>query len=261
MKPPYIKLYKDLGEIQAYIVDGEFRRKHDDIDFTDYAHHYSYIGGKGIPENQFFIDQDSAPEEYPFFLDALIREYHLIKNEGKSANDARLITDKIVQRERAKALHLTPKDLGDLTEKALIKHLWTINNVDVFLVHGEIVRAVDNSYSEGGHSRVYDYVKKPEGKLGAIWLDDAIAKRAWKLILLHEYHEFCLMKWFDYDTSHFRASAVELHCRNHEEDLDFALEYTMKFHDKQEYLIGLLSVMVIRHYNKDLRSVKDIFNV
>lgn len=260
MKAPRLKLYKKLGDIYIYIVNGEDVRAHYDIDFTDYGHKYSV---KGVPDGEFWIDQDSHPEEYPFFVDAMVREYSLMK-EGMSYDKAWKEADKVVQRERAKAFGLTPKDLGEIGKKAIIKLLGTVNGTDVYEVRGKLVRAVDNSYSEGGHSRVYPYVKKPEGKNGAIWLDDAIKVRphAGRLILQHEYFEFCLMGFgMKYEEAHFHSSAVELHCRNFMQNMEFAWEYTVKFYNKKMYLLKLTDVLTIKKLNKDLRSVKDIFNV
>jgi hypothetical protein len=260
MEAPRLKLYKKIGDIYVYIVDGEMIRAHLDIDFTDYGHYYSI---KGPPKGEFWMDKDSHPEEYPLFLDAMIREYTLME-KGASYDEARKEADTVVQRERAKRFGLTPKDLKDISEKAIIKRLWTFNDVDVFQVRGKIVRAVDNSYSEGGHSRVYSYVKKPEGKAGAIWLDDALQNRKTidKLILFHEYFEFCLMGFkMPYEEAHFCASAIELNCRNFLHNLDFSLEYTIRFHDDENTLMKLLSVLTIKKLNRDMRSVKDIFNI
>ena len=77
----------------------------------------------------------------------------------------------------------------------------------------------DIEYTEGGHEHVYEYIPR-----GEVWIDDDIHEDERGYVVFHELHERNRMAdGMDYDTAHAESSKLELHYRNHPDQLHEAL--------------------------------------
>lgn len=76
MEPPYLEKVGQRGPIAVWIVDGSYVRKNLDEEFTNFGQHYRF---SFIPENEFWIDRETAQDEQQFFIDHLLIEHRLMK--------------------------------------------------------------------------------------------------------------------------------------------------------------------------------------
>lgn len=220
LKPPYLSKAGERGRIMIWIVDGTYVRTHIDEEFTNYGQHYAF---KFIPENEFWIDREGAPDELTFFVDHLLLEHRLMA-KGVPYDDALESADKAELKERKEA-----GDVGKLTKGgnlpdpvkvhlSLWKHL--TSGVSVWIVDGRLVRSVfDVDFTEGGHDHVYEFVPQNE-----VWIDNDLEEAERPYVLLHELHERNLMaKGWTYDRAHEDSSRLEYHLRHNPEELHPAL--------------------------------------
>ncbi|HUI65432.1 MAG TPA: hypothetical protein VL126_11365 [Bacteroidota bacterium] len=220
LKPPYLKRAGRRGPMTIWIVDGSYIRTNIDEEFTNFGQHYTF---SYIPEKEFWIDREGKPDEYQFFVDHLLTEYHLMAR-GVSYDSALATADRQELQERKEA-----GDVAKMTEGGnlpdprkvhvrLWKHL--ASGVNVWIVDGRLVRSVfDVDFTEGGHDYVYEFV--PDGE---VWIDNDLQTAERPYVLLHELHERNLMaKGWDYDRAHEDASRIELRCRHNPNELHMAL--------------------------------------
>jgi hypothetical protein len=228
---PYVTLLEDESnypeEIEVWLVDGTWVRKHLQREFSNFAHHYSKpkgIGGdafKCIPEHEFWLDAGVDPAEIPFFIDHLRVEHYLMRR-GMSYELAEKEGTKVEERERGKykfafpsGLEVNPElrqiqEVGAGTSPIQHRAYKILGPVQVFLVDGKMVRdKIDPRFCAGGHSEVYGYI--PENH---IWIDNASMLREWPFYIIHELHEFRDMQGgMKYPEAHKIASRVEWKCR------------------------------------------------
>ena len=220
VEPPYVQMVEkanaDNGdEIKVWIVDGHYVRDNIDPEFTNFA--YKDFKGKGyIPEGEFWIDEEAAPNEFDYYCTNMMTTYNGIQ-EGMSYKEAVGKADKAEQslRDQHGDLEKAKSDFNNNIDfskihKRLLKKL--DNGLEVWVVNGRLVRSVfDLNYVEGGHSWVYDYVPQNE-----VWIDDDIFPSERGYVILHELHERNLMstKGLTYDEAHVDSSRIESYCRD-----------------------------------------------
>jgi len=220
MKEPYIQLLDQRGDFNIWIVNGEWIRSNIDVQFTnaDQPLHAKYI-----PANELWIDREAAGDETQFLIDGLLIEYKLMKR-GMLYKEALNQSDEIVERERRKKDGLKGDVTGTLeaNKSVYLEKLGeTEDGIEIWLVHGELVRAgYDVDFTEGGHGLVYKYIPDNE-----VWIDDDIFEEEHPFIILHELHEYHKMEnGWNYEQSHADASRVEWFVRHHLDELKSYLE-------------------------------------
>jgi len=221
---PYVRLFGRAGGTAVWIVDGPYVREHLDEEFTNFGQHYGF---RFIPKDEFWLDDQNAPGEEPFFVAHLLVERRLMAG-GLDYDPALDEADKAEQAIRdatplarvGKAL-LAAGRRGELIariHKQLLPEYG--DRVKVWIVDGELVRDVfDIDFTEGGHDKVYAFVPPNE-----VWIDDDVMPREREFILLHEMHERHLMSLgWTYAKAHPDSSRIEYDCRRHPEKLAAAL--------------------------------------
>jgi hypothetical protein len=218
---PYVKKIGQRGPIGIWQVDGSYIRTHIDEEFTNYGQHFSY---RYIPKEEFWLDQGISEEETKFFIKHLSVEHRLMK-QGVDADAAREKADQVEGEERKRAGDVRKLTRGGrvLPDPAQVhRRLWKNleNRVSVWIVKARLVRSVfDDDFASGGHDHVYEYIPENE-----IWIDDTLKAAERPYALLHELHEYGLMKnGMDYDRAHAESSKLEHRCRRHPDELHEAL--------------------------------------
>ena len=196
MKKPYIKKIGDISKFSIWLVDSIYIRNNIDVSFTNFGQHYRF---KFIPKNEFWISREGFSKEKRFYIDHLLIEHRLM-SKGMGYDKAFDKAAIIEKRERRKIDFLNKKFPSKPRSRDYIKKIYKKllkecgKEVKVWIVNGEFVRDLFTpDYSEGGHDKVYWFIPKNE-----IWIDDELATRERKFILLHELHERYLMgkkKW------------------------------------------------------------------
>lgn len=215
----YLKELDKVDECTVWEVDGNFIRNNIDREFTNFGQHYRF---RFIPTFEFWIDKEHHPNELKFYIDHLMKEWHLMR-EGMDYDSALEISDRV-----EKAARLKDDFLTKVTEKVTtlfdivpaetyVKKLGTFGDVEVCLVDGKIVRDLYFiDFTEGGHHFVYDFVPYNE-----VWIDDDLSKDEREFVLLHELHERYLMsQGMDYNHAHRSSSIIEYKCRRNPKLLD-----------------------------------------
>ena len=217
LKPPYVSLIDERGDLKIWIVDGSYIRGHIDEEFTNFGQHYRY---PYIPEGEFWLDQEAKPDERRFFIDHLLVEYYLMK-KGKSYSEALVEADKRERKERRRAgdVKCVTKNGKILPNgKEMHEKLWKKleNGITVWIVNGRQVRSTfDIDFTEGGHDKVYEFVPANE-----VWIDNDIIEQERGYVLLHELHERNRMAdGWPYSKAHAESSRLEHHCRHHPDEL------------------------------------------
>ena len=219
-KLPYLKKLDTRGRFTIWIVDGSHIRTHQDEEFTNFGHHYTF---NYIPKEEFWIDQGATPAEQKFFIDHMLVEYRLME-KGVPYEEAQEAADRVERTERRRARDVKKMTPGgnlpnpDQVHVRLWKQLET--GVRVWIVDGRLVRSIfDIHFAEGGHDYVYEFIPENE-----IWIDNSLTDAERPYVLLHELHERGLMaKGTDYERAHEASSKLEYHCRHHPDELHPAL--------------------------------------
>ena len=221
LKPPYLEKIESRGKIEIWIVDGMYIRGHMDEEFTNFGQHYAF---SYIPENEFWMDRETAHDERKFFIEHLLVEHRKMAR-GMNYDDALAIADRAERRERRRAGDLARFTHGgrNLPDgRDVHERLWKDleSGVKVWIVNGRLVRSVfDIDYTEGGHDYVYEFVPANE-----VWIDDAVEEPERPFVLLHELHERNLMaKGWPYSKAHADSSRIEYRCRHYPDELHDAL--------------------------------------
>lgn len=219
---PYISKICDISEIEVWLVDGEYVRKNICEDFVNYDHHYHL---DFIPKNEFWIAKEATSDETNYYIYRMFVEHRLMERgiSYEKANKSAAVIEGI---ERGKSEIM--KRFGRKSEhkkemiKAAHKTLLDVRGgIKVWLVNGETVRDLFYiDFAGGGHDKVYHFIPDNE-----VWLDDDIAEKERKFILIHELHERELMaKGMDYPHAHMKATEVEDFFRHHPEGIDDAIK-------------------------------------
>lgn len=208
---PYLEIVGRRDGLEVWVVDGMCVRTAIDVEFTNFGQHYRF---PFIPEQELWVDRESAPDEQEFFIVHLIAERKMMAG-GASYEQALDVADGI-ERERRN------RDPGSRTASPH-RSLWAEldGGVKVWVVDGRVVRTgLDIDFTEGGHDLVYDYVPARE-----VWIDNDLDESERPFVLYHELRERRLMaKGLDYESAHADASGRELRLRRRPEELRSALE-------------------------------------
>lgn len=211
------------GPIAVWIVDGSYVRKNLDEEFTNFGQHYRF---SFIPENEFWIDRETAQDEQQFFIDHLLIEHRLMK-KGTPYVKALEIADRKERAERKKAGDVPvghPKGEFD-PARVHLQLIGEAGDAKIWLVDGRLVRSMfDIDYTEGGHDQVYKFVPK-----GEVWIDNDVEPDERPYIMFHELHERNLMKeGLSYSEAHADSSRLEYHLRYHPAEVSEALKKEME---------------------------------
>jgi len=196
------KLIMKLGAKSVYLVDGNWIRDYEDVNFINRGQHYEF---KFIPEYELWIDNIVQKVDWPFLIDGLLVQRRAMKR-GVSLKKAEALGEKKMRSERHKFLrdvmHIEPKDVD------IKKKLWKkIGDIKVYIVD---TNKVDEHYlvdfTEGAHAYAFGFIPKKE-----IWIGNDVHERERPWVLLHEYTEMLLMrdKHWSYPKAHKRANVVE----------------------------------------------------
>lgn len=217
---PYLRRLGRRGPLAVWLVDGSFVRKNIDIEFSNFGSHYTIAE---IPKREIWIDTETDPDEQRFFIAHAALE-HRLRTKGADADAARHEANHAERRLRVAAGDLRKVMRGRSVPNAeLVKReRWKTlpSGVAVWFVKGRLVRSVyDVEFTEGGHEHVYEYVPR-----GEVWIDDDIHEDERGYVVFHELHERNRMAdGMDYDSAHAESSKLELHYRNHPDQLHEAL--------------------------------------
>ncbi len=215
----YLKKLQQIGPITVWLVNGVKVRAFDN-EFTNFGEHYGF---KFIPENEFWLDQESAENEREFFIEHLLVEWNLCK-KGKDFEYALGKGDIKERAERKKCGDLTKvfdKEHSPHYDKIHKKLLGvTEQGLHVYIIDGRLVRsAFYIDFTEGGHDYVYKFVPHNE-----VWLDDDLVLEDLPYVAIHEIHERNLMKrGWKYLDAHGSASVLEWTLRQHPNKINESL--------------------------------------
>src|SRR5438093_8874150 len=95
---PYVKKLKRWGKMTIWLVDGAYVRKNIDEEFNNFGHHYTF---SEIPLNEFWMDQETDPDEQKFYIHHLKIEFRLMAN-GTDEDMAREKANQSERKERIK---------------------------------------------------------------------------------------------------------------------------------------------------------------
>jgi 3-methyladenine DNA glycosylase AlkD len=210
---PYIRLLRQEGGIEVWLVDGAHVRRKLDIDFTNFGHHFNF---PCIPLGEFWLDREySEPSEEDFFIRNLIVDYRL-SAKGASRRRALAAADAAERAMRLKSCRAWRRCHKVESPQARLKRVHKRllasygRKLKVWLVDGLLVRTwFYIRFSHGGHEFVYKFVPP-----GEVWIDDDLLPSERAPVLLHELHERQLMaSGMSYDAAHDLALEVERECR------------------------------------------------
>lgn len=213
---PYLRFVGRRGKIKIYTVDGGFVRTNLDEEFTNFGQHFRF---PCIPEYEFWLENEAAPDERRFFIDHLLVEWKLMK-QGMNYASAITYASSKERAERSRS-----RDSKKILDRAGIPNPVKVHvrlltdstsGVKIWLIDGRLVRSdfyID--FTEGGHEYVYDFVPPFE-----VWLDNDLSLSEYPFVLLHELFERNLMsKGMVYNNAHRRASKLEWSCRHDQKKL------------------------------------------
>lgn len=198
------ELIAEIGKFKVYQVDGSYIRKNIDADFTNFGQHFRF---SFIKEDEFYIDKEGLPQELPFYLTHLLKEYELMKN-GMSYENAIDIADKyeIVERHKSKKYKEAPKNYPEQVKKVKLEKIMSFDDIDVWKVDDELVRDLFyDDFTEGGNGKVYKWMPEKE-----IWISKSVSENEIPYIITHEFVEMFLMeKGWSYEDAHIVALKYE----------------------------------------------------
>lgn len=202
MRPPYLQELAELPNgIKVWVVEGSYVREALAEEFTNFGQHFRF---PCIPENEFWIDNESDAGEHGFFITHLFIEHGL---QARGIPYARALSIADALEAGARGAHGTIPGAPEFHKQ----HWKTLpGGIEVWIVLGHLVRDThDIDFTAGGHNLVYKWIPKNE-----IWIDDALDDFERHFALVHEFHERCLMAAGQpYEDAHAAASALEHRCR------------------------------------------------
>jgi hypothetical protein len=214
---PWISKLEEIGPISVWLVDGAWIRKYDQKEFTNFAQWRHPLFKDIIPENEFWIDQGSGPEEQGLFTEHMWHENYLM-GRGLAFKKAEEEATRVEERERHRGnqkfeWNFKRKPLIDAIE---LRSLGKVGDTEIFLVDGKKVRDhLDPRFCHGGHSQIYDYVPDEH-----IWIDNTLIPHELPYIIMHESGEYCDMAMGEeYLKAHKKWSRIEWKARHDPEEL------------------------------------------
>ncbi len=205
--------------VSVWVVDGVYIRTHIDIEFDNYGQWWDFTY---IPKNEGWLDRETEPDEWSFFLTRMEMERRLLRQHVAQ----QLVWPRARRAEQAlRNCDLRELDNGGRRDpKRAHRKPWKKlrSGVSVWIVSGRLVRSgFDLDFTAGGHDLVYPrYVPR-----GEVWIDDDTAEGERPFVLIHELRERELMKkGRSYPAAHASANRFESACRRGLMDLEEALE-------------------------------------
>jgi hypothetical protein len=203
---PYLKKVGKANNFSVWLVDGRYIRDKICEDFVNFGQHFVF---NFIPKHEFWIAQESSPDELNYYVTHLLVEHRLMAS-GMEYESAYQGAAKAEAKERRKSdifKQLKKADHAEILRMVRIRLIKKYSGkIKVWVVDGNLVRTlllID--FAGGGHDKVYDFIPKNE-----IWLDNDIKKSELKYILLHEMHErYMMAKGMDYRKAHKSATLIE----------------------------------------------------
>src|SRR5512144_2409815 len=120
--PPYLKKLRQRGRIGVWLVDGAYIRTQQSIEFDNYAQHTDFAF---VPEDEFWIDQEAAPDEASFYIERMAVERRL-RRRGKPAEAASAEAERVEKslRERAGDVKRVRRGGGLPEPRRVHRRLW-----------------------------------------------------------------------------------------------------------------------------------------
>lgn len=175
-----------------YVVDGNYIRTNENIEFTNFGHHFRF---PFIPVNEIWLDEEygDGNERTPYTVHAIIEAEAMKKG---------MPYDKAYD----KGLEAESKYRKESKGKIYKRLLMVVGNLKVWLVYGKNVRSeYDMDFTGGGHHRVYRFIPK-----GELWIDDDLPEKERYAYIEHELYELGRMqKGVPYISAHRGANVKE----------------------------------------------------
>ena len=224
------KFLSQYGHYKVYIVNGMAVRNvsPEAEEFGESGTFRDYEGI--IPKNEIWIEDDVEDCEIQALVAGRLYELKCLA-KGMSADKAYKLSLKREQKYRnaVEASEHEPSAHNDsAAEKIYVKKYGYIKDEDitVWLVDGEEVREhYKHDFLEGGHGYVYKWVPNNE-----IWIENQTHLEEVPVLILHEYVERILMKYYKikYDRAHEIAAKTEFNHRHENFSKQEALNLTKK---------------------------------
>lgn len=197
------KPWRMINHIAVRIVDGERVRRDLDVDFTNSGSRYQH---SKIPAGEIWISDEIDRSERKYLIDY---ELEIIKKmmSGYTLDGAKKAAEKREVSERARGDGIIRAPRGAVIRESELGEVAAefSDGVIARFIDGRMVRdKYDDTFTEGGHDLVYNYVPK-----STIIVERNIRPEL-QYILIHEKRERDLMRGgMSYDSAHARANSME----------------------------------------------------
>ena len=244
----YIKKIKNANNYDIWLVNGGYIRKNINENFVEYDHHLNH---SFVPKNELWVDNETNPDEWIFFIDHMFAELNLVKKTGKNIKEVAGEADVLEKQKREmelkkKHLYKLKNDHKELLGKVRKKFLekYSNDNVKIWLVDGRMVRDFFFvEYAEGGHDKVYGFIPENE-----IWIDEILPPEEIKFIIFHELRERNLMiGGKNYREAHKGATLAEDYYRDHPGKLNMKIKKEMENESPRDKTAKYQSFVKIHH--------------
>ena len=115
----YVKKINTIGNYAVWLMDGALIRKEINENFVKCADNNQF---GFVPKNEFWIDEDLDPKEYPYFVDRFIYEKGLL-DSGKNYTDADKEADNFEKKERQNSTEFRQISKPNPSKKELLEKL------------------------------------------------------------------------------------------------------------------------------------------
>ena len=210
---PWLRKLDEFGQTSVWLVDGTWVRKYLQKEFTNFAYWRHPLFRSVIPNDEFWIDEGSTPEEHQLFVDHMLIENYMM-SRGYPFKKAEQEATRVEARERHRGATVTERKLSKFTPE--LRKLGQTSDIEIFLVDGKMVRdKIDPRFCHGGHDLVYEYVPDKH-----IWIDNTTVPHEWPYLTIHEVHERNKMNLGEkYLDAHPKCSRIEWKCRQDDQEL------------------------------------------
>ncbi len=212
MRRPYLEQLREVLEVRACLVDGEWIRNHLDVDFTNGAHHYSR---PYIPSLEVWIDREApGSNELEYLIEHQLHERELMERGVHYLRALRMANHRERQQRRSVLdPRLVSAAAAEQRGYVFRRELGEVDGDRLILVNGRAVRDLfDLNFTQGGHHARYRFIPSRQ-----IWIDDAVVDSEREYVIAHEVHELHLMRQgMKYYPAHDHALELERKLRRRE---------------------------------------------